>query len=194
MDTLGWGSPDAYLLCERYGATTGAVAYEDDVTGEVWMLGGSPLMATHVTFDAAGVYTDAPLELAATFDAFAVLTPPTGRAYLGGVALAASNGVNLVPTISAGVITGATTRNLWTYEQPTVYQDGVIYTADVAGVNTVDMATGASGQLLSDTGITDLEVVADQLFYAKAGEVYQYDTLSEVTVPYEGAPPEVVAE
>lgn len=187
-DTLGWGSPTAYRLGD-------ASTYEDEATGAVYRVFADTLglRAIPVTFDADGVYEGASQILDASLTAAnTVLAPSAGKRFLGNVAFADEDNVASL-TVAAGAITGSTKRALHTYAQPTVYREGKVYTADAAGVNSMDMASGLGGQLIADTGIAALEVVKGQVFYSKDSGTYKYDPILDTTELYSADPAEILA-
>ena len=153
------------------------------------------LKTQEVTFDATGVYTSAPTIFDASFiDGGVFAMPSTGKAYLSNTAIMGEQTVASVTLDGSGAITGANVRSLWVYAQPTVYAQGKVYTADSAGVNVNELSTGVGSQIVNAAGITEIEVLADQVFYSTPSGVFQYDTASLQTSAYSGPIIEPVAE
>ncbi len=192
VDTLGWGTPDAYFLCDP--SSFGSTVLEDEATGRVWRIasGVGGLKASEFTFDAMGVYVGAPVILdASLISAHYVLSPATGKAYLDNTAFNSDTQVASITSIG-GAVTGAVVRTFFVYTQPTVYQGGKVYTADASGVNEMDMASGASSQLVAEVGITAIDVVAGDVFYATPAGTYQRDSAGNVSL-YAPGPVEIEA-
>ena len=195
VDTLGWGSPDAYQLYERtLFPNLGNAAFEDSATGRVYYLasGVGGLKTQEVTFDATGVYTSAPQYFDSAFiDGGTYAMPAAGKAYLSNTAIMGEQTVASVTLDGSGAITGANVRSLWVYSQPTVYRSGKVYTADASGVNVIELSTGIGSQIVNAAGITAVEVVADAVYFSTPSGVYQRDGAGTVTL-YSAVPVDVV--
>lgn len=186
---LGWGSPDAYGLAGGYGVSI----FEDEASGNLYQInttGG--LKTAPVAFDENGVYLYSPswimrdASFAATSEA---LTPPTGKPYIDNVAITYPDGGKVATfTITAGAISATHSRTLSTsfYLQPRRIQAGAFYAASATGISKLDMAMGVETQPITAAGVTDFEVLADQLFFSTASGTYQYDSVSTTTTPYTG--------
>jgi hypothetical protein len=175
--TLGWGSPDGVLFCEDH--------IEDLASGKLYRVASAAggLTYSSYTFDDAGIHivgatVIGPVGLTERINA------ATGAAYLKDMLYADASHVASVSVDAEGNITGAVVRDTAEpiHGQPRTYADGKLYVAYESGtVAELDMASGTETALTSASGITDLEVVAGQVFYAKADGVYKYDPVAEST-------------
>ncbi len=188
VDVLGWGSPDAYLLCQGYGSTY----FEDETSGAVYAVKDATAQgftAQPVTMDASGVNHGTVDVLDAAFHPAAISSTATGRVYLGNTLyMRADTGEVAALTLSAGAITGAVKRTLSfpLTDRPMRYIDGQLYAASSSGISRLDIATGTEELLTTVADVTDIEVVADQVFYSTAAGIYQYDTVDDGTTLYTG--------
>jgi len=188
VNVLGWGSPDAYLLTSGYGGRY----LEDEATGNVYGI-NSPLSSQLVTFDATGVYHAAEQSIDAAFTITSTVQPTIGKAFLGNVAYQDGSKVAAL-TVSSGAVTGATERTFSVAIFGVMrFSNASFYAQTASGISKLDMMSGTEEAIISASGITDFEVLADQVFYSTPSGIYQYDTVSATTMPYAGGEPEPVS-
>lgn len=171
-DSLGWGSPDAYLFCGDH--------IEDEASGALYRIrsGASGLVANRYTLDETGLYIGADQVLDASLtEAHEYIAPEAVKPYLGNVAWADEYRAAVVAVDAAGDISAVTVRtaSAMICDRPKQLSGGKLYVAYADRVAALDLATGAETTLANEAGVTDLEVVGDTVFLEKADGTYMLE-------------------
>ena len=191
--TLGWGDPGNMIFAQDATATSFRIVLEDEATAKLYRVGASnpegfisqEIIFNDTGFDASPAATIYDPTYYSTYE---ISRPMAGKAYLDNTAFSVADFGKVVSlNVVAGAITSANlrTRAAFSYE-PIRFKEGKFYAASASGIDGLDMASGVEAAVLTTSGITDFEILSDQVFFSTASGVYQYDTVSTQTTPYTG--------